>query len=80
MKSFSADWILAIDKYPSLVPTDGKPLPSSDVHLLVAGRSLQDPLRLKIHLGGHPDVLAPRIAKSGLDFLRKILLKHPRSS
>ncbi|QDV55906.1 competence/damage-inducible protein A [Rosistilla oblonga] len=76
MERFDADWALAIDGYPTIVPGEGKTNPSSDIRLVVTGRKLATPRSITFHMGGHPDVLPPRIGKAGLNFLRQVLLAN----
>ncbi|MDA7878031.1 molybdopterin-binding protein [bacterium] len=66
------DWILVIDSYPPLEHDAHLPQPASDIRLTVispAGESLANTETL----GGHPEVLQPRIAKAGMAWLRKLL-------
>ena len=66
------DWILVIDSYPPLEHDAHLPQPASDIRLTVispAGASLANTETL----GGHPEVLQPRIAKAGMAWLRKLL-------
>ena len=75
LSAFDADWILIIDGYPSLSVSGDGPLPAAEIRLTVAGRKSPRPRSVSIQLAGHPDVLPSRIAKSGLDLLRKVLLR-----
>ncbi|MEZ6089407.1 MAG: molybdopterin-binding protein [Pirellulaceae bacterium] len=73
MHRFDCDWGLMIDGYPSVTPAEGQPLPSSVVRFVIVGRRLSSSRSIELELGGHPDVLPPRIAKTGLDLLRNLL-------
>ncbi len=69
---FNADWVLAVDGYPRIVDAARGGVLAID--LWVFHRSWQQPKRRELHLGGHPDILHARIAKTALDWLRKGLL------
>lgn len=69
---FSADWVLMVDSYPALDRKSDKPLPASELRLVVVppeGKALAT----NTVMGGHPDVLHPRIAKAAMAWMRKIL-------
>lgn len=66
------DWILVIDGYPELQHDALLPQPASDIALTVITPDGQVATRTET-LGGHPDVLQPRIAKAGMAWLRKAL-------
>lgn len=71
-KTFNADWALMVDAYPALDRKSEKPLPASQVRLVVVPPGGK-PLATKTAMGGHPDVLHPRIAKAAMSWIRKIL-------
>ncbi len=69
---YATDWLLVVDSYPTLTQTSPGPLPAQEVRFYVL-----DPSG-KIHLdqqsmGGHPDVIQPRVAKAAMRFLRQQL-------
>ncbi len=69
---FPSDWILIVDPYPSLTQDRPGPLPAQDVTFWITtpdGKILQE----QQSMGGHPDVIQPRIAKAAMQFLRKQL-------
>lgn len=76
MDRFDADWCLSINGYPSVVAAAGQTNPVADLSLIVTGRKLATPQTLSLQMGGHPDVLPSRIGKTGLNFLRQILLSN----
>ena len=66
----ATDWLLVVDSYPSLTQTAPGPLPAQDVHFYVIDPSGE------IHvdhqsMGGHSDVIQPRVAKAAMRFLRQ---------
>ncbi len=69
---FDADWILMVDGYPALEKTATAPQGASEFRLVVAGREPRI-YSTKVSMGGHPEILHPRIAKAGMAWLRKIL-------
>lgn len=69
------DWILVVDHYPELDHDADLPQPASEISLLVISPD-GDCLIRKETLGGHPDVLQPRIAKAGMAWLRQVLANH----
>ena len=66
------DWILVVDHYPQLDHEAHLPQPASEISLLVISPE-GDCLIRKETLGGHPDVLQPRIAKAAMAWLRQVL-------
>lgn len=71
-QSYGVDWVLLVDAYPELDRTSDLPLPASEVRLLIVDPTGQE-LTTRKTMGGHPDVLQPRIAKAGMAWLRKVL-------
>ena len=67
-----ADWVLIIDRYPEVCRTSNLPLPASEINLIVVSPDGEIMMR-KETLGGHPDVIQPRIAKAGMAWLRQVL-------
>ena len=66
------DWILVIDSYPELQHDALLPQPASEITLTVITPD-EGVLTSTETLGGHPDVLQPRIAKAGMAWLRAAL-------
>ena len=71
-KSFGVDWILLVDGYPPLDPSSDTPQEATEVRFVVASPSGKQ-FATKSTMGGHPNVLQPRIAKAGMAWLRKVL-------
>ncbi len=67
---FQADVGLALGVYPSVGQMEQASQPFDLVFAMAAGEHLHVEQR---SMGGHPDVLGPRIAKTGLDIVRKRL-------
>ena len=67
--TFASDWILIVDHYPSLAQEHPGPLPAQQVRFLVCTPSQQIVTETQ-SMGGHPDVIQPRIAKGAMKFLR----------
>jgi nicotinamide-nucleotide amidase len=66
----ATDWLLVVDSYPSLTQTTPGPLPAQDVHFYVLGPT--GALHVDHQsMGGHPDVIQPRVAKAAMRFLRQ---------
>ncbi|MCG8650037.1 MAG: molybdopterin-binding protein [Pirellulales bacterium] len=73
-RQFDADWLLLVDGYPCLEAAADHPQPAAEVSLLVicpAGKRY--PTRTT--LGGHPDILQPRIAKTAMAWMRKVMTR-----
>lgn len=66
------DWILVINSYPELQRDASLPQPASEITFTVLTADEQVLTRTE-SLGGHPDVLQPRIAKAGMAWLRTAL-------
>lgn len=69
---FGSDWLLLVNEYPSLTQSQAGPLPAQEVNFLVVtpdGTVFSE----QQSMGGHPDVIQPRIAKAAMQFLRKQL-------
>ena len=60
---------LIVDHYPSLAQEHPGPLPAQQVRFLVCTPSQQIVTETQ-SMGGHPDVIQPRIAKGAMKFLR----------
>ncbi len=69
---FDADWCLLIDEYPQLERDSEKPMGACDVRLVVM-RPDGEVMVTKSSMGGHPEVLQPRIGKAGMAWMRRIL-------
>ena len=63
--TFDVDWVLMIDEYPMIDKVSDKPIPAVDVRFVVYTPS-GERMSTKSMMGGHPDVLQPRIAKAGM--------------
>ena len=71
-RRFDAGWLLLVDEYP-LIQTDAdRPLRATDVSLLVV-RPDGKRYRTKTTLGGHPEILQARIAKTAMMWMRKVV-------
>lgn len=70
------DWLLVIDSYPALQHDALLPQPASDITLTVITPDAELLIKTET-LGGHPDVLQPRIAKAGMAWLRAALAANP---
>ncbi|MFK8115320.1 MAG: competence/damage-inducible protein A [Rubripirellula sp.] len=70
---FHADWLLMVDAYPPVDRDRDAPEPDSDVQLIVVSPEGKR-YATSIVIGGHPDVLHPRIAKSAMAWMRKIMV------
>ncbi len=68
---FKTDWILMVDKYPSL-DTNSGPLPASQTRLVVI-RPDGKQMTSTTTLGGHPAILQQRIGKAALAWFRQIV-------
>tara|TARA_R110002049_G_scaffold47902_1_gene138446 strand:+ start:161341 stop:162612 length:1272 start_codon:yes stop_codon:yes gene_type:complete len=73
-QQFAAQWLLMVDRYPSLDASSDQPMPAAEVALTVVDPS-DKAFRTTIVLGGHPDILQARIAKAAMQWLRKIIAK-----
>lgn len=69
---WKADWVLVVDAYPDLSVIGDAPVPAADVSFGVLTPD-RDWVPTTDHLGGHPSIMHPRIAKAGLAWLRKCL-------
>ncbi len=67
---FAADVVLVVGSYPTLNQMENSAAPF-EFNFAIATRD--GVLLEKRTMGGHPDVLGPRVAKTGLDLLRKAL-------
>lgn len=73
-KLFAVDLVLVVSEYPSQNAMENAKEPFEPEFLLVADGKVQEVCR---RMGGHPDVLGPRIAKTGLDIVRRTLAGLP---
>lgn len=69
---FDANWVLAIDAYPQVDRNSDQPAPATEVRLMVGSRD-GTTINSSTKIGGHPDVLLPRVGKSGMAWLRTVL-------
>ncbi|MEM9827221.1 MAG: molybdopterin-binding protein [Planctomycetota bacterium] len=67
-----ADWLLLVDRYPQLPDDPNAKLPIADIKLIVVSPDGVMHERVE-SIGGHPDILQARIAKSALAWLREKL-------
>jgi nicotinamide-nucleotide amidase len=67
-----ADWLLMVDRYPTLEPLNDRPMGAVEFRLLVVMPNGQAS-STTMSIGGHPDILQSRIAKSALGWMRKQL-------
>ena len=68
---FQADWLLVVDGYPSLAVTGDDPIPSAEIAFVVMhvdGTRYHTSKRI----GGHPEILHARIAKTAMQWFRKV--------
>jgi nicotinamide-nucleotide amidase len=75
-KRFQADWLLMVDGYPPVNPDSDAPMPESSIRLLVISPQGKQYVT-SVSMGGHPEVLHPRIAKSAMAWMRKIMNTSP---
>ena len=69
---FNADWVLLVDQYPQLDRQAEQPIAACDVRLVVL--TPEDELReTQSTMGGHPEILQPRIAKAGMAWMRHVM-------
>ncbi|TWU40462.1 competence/damage-inducible protein A [Novipirellula artificiosorum] len=66
---FDADWLLLVDPYPAIEEADRSGMPTADVSIVVVDPTGQRHTT-STHIGGHPEILQPRIAKSAMAWLR----------
>ena len=71
-ENYQVDWILLVDAYPEIDRKIEQPHPASEIRFLVVSPKNERFIR-RTTMGGHPDVLQPRIAKAGMAWLREIL-------
>lgn len=76
-RRFGVELALVSGIYPSIERMLSQDQAVPTFHAVAFGSSLHF---LREELGGHPDVLGPRIAKSGLDAVRRVLLRLPQRS
>lgn len=70
------DHLIIVDRYPSLLAEDGKPLRANDVELSLFSDSQMR--TTKVSLGGHPSIVQPRIAKAALLWTRQSIADMQR--
>jgi nicotinamide-nucleotide amidase len=69
---FGSDWVLLVDGYPSIDPKADKPMPASEVRIMV--RDPEGQINQKVvSIGGHPSIIQPRIAKTAMQLFRTTL-------
>lgn len=72
-----ADWLLAVDQYPSLDSAVDRPLPAAEVQLTVidpSGKVFATTSRF----AGHPSIIHARIGKAALAWFRRVLSERHR--
>lgn len=74
-RRFAADWIVVVDRYPSLSAHALSAAPAAPfrVEVLTPG---DEHLATEHQLGGHPDILHSRIAKTALAWLRHLVAEQ----
>lgn len=76
-RRFSSDLALVVGRYPSA--SEMAQASGAFDFFFVLASAAGEPILLRKSLGGHPDVLGARVAKAGLDLVRRYLLKHSLS-
>lgn len=71
-RRFDVDWVLLVDRYPSLDAMSDTPIPAADVRFVVLPKNGSTQTQA-ISLGGHPDIMQPRIAKAAMAWLRGVI-------
>lgn len=69
---FESEWVILVNGYPSIDPKADKPMPASQVQIMVRdpeGRIVQE----TASIGGHPSIIQPRIAKTAMQVFRTTL-------
>ena len=74
LAALQADWLLVVDRYPTLQCGDDA---ASELTLTLCGRRPQQFWQQPCSLGGHPGILHARIGKSALAFARSVLQTTP---
>lgn len=74
LAALQADWLLVVDRYPTLQCGDDA---ASELTLTLCGRQPQQFWQQPCSLGGHPGILHARIGKSALAFARSVLQTTP---
>ncbi len=69
---FKADWVLLVDQYPQLDRQAEKPIDACNVRLVVLTPE-DEVCETQSMMGGHPDILQPRIAKAGMAWMRHVM-------
>lgn len=69
---FKADWVLLVDQYPQLDRQAEKPIDACKVRLVVLTPE-GEVCETQSMMGGHPDILQPRIAKAGMAWMRHVM-------
>ena len=69
---FNADWLLMVDEYPQLDRNAEKLLGACEVRLVGVSPDGEE-MATQSSMGGHPEVLLPRIGKAGMAWMRHIL-------
>lgn len=74
LAALQADWLLVVDRYPTLQCGDDA---ASELTLTLCGRQPQQFWQQPCSLGGHPGILHARIGKAALAFARSVLQTTP---
>lgn len=69
------DLVLVVGEFPTLAEIEGATKPFDTFYAVASSDGTVELVRKA--MGGHPDVLGPRIAKTGLDVVRRILAGLP---
>ncbi|MEM6363551.1 MAG: molybdopterin-binding protein [Planctomycetota bacterium] len=70
--SMGADWALIVDAYPDLNGSGDQPVPAVPVRFLVMDPNGTIAVTTD-HIGGHPSIIAPRIGKAAMAWMRRCL-------
>lgn len=74
---FDADWLVVVDRYPSLQNQTAEP---AEVNISVVGPTPELSVAKAYRLGGHPSIVHPRIGKAALALVRSHLLTVDNAS
>lgn len=75
---FGADWLLVVDGYPAIPGDLVGHVPASDVRMWIVaadGKTYEE----TIHIGGHPEILQPRIGKAAMACLRSVVSRSRKA-
>jgi len=69
---FGVDWLLLVDAYPALAASPSATMPTAKIKLLVSSPD-GELHRRESTIGGHPEILQPRIGKTAMEHLRGVM-------